>query len=161
MTPILAHKPGEIGEIGEIVGIDFYGPIPMASDCSYILTVVDKFSKLVTIPAQGSNGRSCKHISLLLYCTTYGVPVSIISDRGAQFMSKMFTLLAALLGIKHLKTTAYHPSGNGQTERVHRPLTVFLRALKHEGKLSQWPVAVRFWAFRFKKKSKCSWYLGT
>lgn len=52
----------------------------------------------------------------------FGVPLKITSDLGRQFESQLFKELNQLLGIKHLRTTPYHPQTNGLIERWHRTL---------------------------------------
>ena len=58
----------------------------------------------------------------------FGVPNSIMSDRGAQFESSLWSSLMNLLGIKRNRTTAYHPQSNGIIERFHRQLKASLMA---------------------------------
>ena len=43
----------------------------------------------------------------------FGLPDSIISDRGPQFAAMVFTELGKLLGITLKKSTAYHPQTDG------------------------------------------------
>ena len=58
----------------------------------------------------------------------FGLPGEISSDRGAQFTSKLWTTVSQLLGMKHIRTTSYHPQANGLVERFHRHLKSALRA---------------------------------
>ena len=46
----------------------------------------------------------------------------------AQFTSKLWTTVSQLLGMKHSRTTSYHPQANGLVERFHRHLKSALRA---------------------------------
>jgi len=57
----------------------------------------------------------------------FGLPDTIISDRGPQFAAKVFRELGTLLGIKLAMSTAYHPQTDGETERVNQELEVYLR----------------------------------
>jgi len=57
----------------------------------------------------------------------HGLPESIISDRGAQFMVGMIRELNNLLGIQTKLSTAYHPQMDGQTERINQELEQYLR----------------------------------
>ena len=56
----------------------------------------------------------------------HGVPRKLLSDRGANFLSKLMTELYRLLGIQKVNTTAYHPQTDGLVERFNRTLTDML-----------------------------------
>jgi hypothetical protein len=58
----------------------------------------------------------------------HGVPKTIVSDRGPQFVSKFWEELHKSLGTKLLHSSAYHPQTSGQTERVNQVLEDMLRA---------------------------------
>jgi hypothetical protein len=49
----------------------------------------------------------------------YGVPKTIVSDRGTQFVNNFWRHLHKSLGTKLLHSTTYHPQTSGQTERVN------------------------------------------
>ena len=57
----------------------------------------------------------------------HGLPESIISDRGVQFVVGMIKELNNLLGIQTKLLTAYHPQTDGQTERINQELEQYLR----------------------------------
>jgi hypothetical protein len=56
------------------------------------------------------------------------VPKLIISDRGAQFIARFWEQLQHALGTKLIRSSAYHPQTDGQTERVNQILEDMLRA---------------------------------
>lgn len=56
------------------------------------------------------------------WISRFGVPLTITSDLGRQFESALFRQLLKLLGVRHLRTTPYHPQTNGVVERWHRTL---------------------------------------
>jgi transposase InsO family protein len=58
----------------------------------------------------------------------HGVPKTIISDRGAQFVLRFWEQLQDALGTKLIRSLAYHPQRDGQTERVNQVLEDMLRA---------------------------------
>jgi transposase InsO family protein len=58
----------------------------------------------------------------------HGVPKTIISDRGAQFIARFWEQLQSSLGTKLIRSFAYHPQTDGQTERVNQILEAMLRA---------------------------------
>ncbi|KAL0191113.1 hypothetical protein M9458_013811, partial [Cirrhinus mrigala] len=58
----------------------------------------------------------------------YGLPEDIVSDRGPQFTSRLWTSFFRLLGVNVSLTSGYHPQANGQAERLNQELTRFLRS---------------------------------
>ncbi len=46
----------------------------------------------------------------------FGVPRSIISDRGTHFCNKTVEAVMRKYGVTHKLSTAYHPQTNGQAE---------------------------------------------
>jgi transposase InsO family protein len=66
------------------------------------------------------------YIALIL--SQHGVPRTIVTDRGPQFISKFLEELHKSLGTKLLHSLAYHPHTSGQIERVNQILEDMLRA---------------------------------
>jgi hypothetical protein len=58
----------------------------------------------------------------------HGVPKTIVSNRGPQFVSKFWSELHKALGTKLLHISAYHPQTSGKTERVNQILEDMLQA---------------------------------
>jgi transposase InsO family protein len=58
----------------------------------------------------------------------HGVPKTIISDRGAQFITQFWEQLQNALGTKLIRNSTYHPQTDGQTERINQILEDMLRA---------------------------------
>ena len=52
----------------------------------------------------------------------FGVPETLLSDRGTNLLSHLMKDVCHPLGIDKLNTTAYHPQCNGLTERFNRIL---------------------------------------
>ena len=52
----------------------------------------------------------------------FGVPESIVSDNGAQFIAAEFKkfcrMNGVMNGVRHIQTAPYHPSSNGMAERA-------------------------------------------
>jgi len=57
----------------------------------------------------------------------YGLPESIILDRGPQFAAGLMRELNGMLGIKSKLSMVFHPQTDGQTERVNQELEQYLR----------------------------------
>ena len=49
----------------------------------------------------------------------YGLSVSIVSDRGSQFIATIWKIFCKRLGIQAKLSTLFHPKTNNQTERAN------------------------------------------
>ena len=58
----------------------------------------------------------------------HGVPKTIISNHGTQFIARFWVQLYACLGTHLIRSSAYHPQTDGQTERINQILEDMLRA---------------------------------
>jgi len=47
----------------------------------------------------------------------FGIPETLVTDNGTQFISEAFQSFCLSHGIQHLRTPPFHPSSNGQAER--------------------------------------------
>ena len=113
----------------ESVHIDLVGPLPPSQGFSYLLTIVDRFTRWPeAIPLADMTALTCARAFLLHWVARFGSPVTITSDRGRQFVSDLWKKTASLLGTTTNATTAYHPQSNGMVERMHRTLKAALKA---------------------------------
>jgi len=62
------------------------------------------------------------------YVRSWGLPVSIVSDRDTRFTSSFWQSLCTQLGIKLRMSSAYHPQSDGQAEKANATLEMFLKA---------------------------------
>jgi transposase InsO family protein len=58
----------------------------------------------------------------------HGIPKTIISDRGTQFVARFSEQLHECLGTKLIRSSSYHPQTDGQTERINQILEDMQRA---------------------------------
>ncbi|XP_054260456.1 uncharacterized protein K02A2.6-like [Macrosteles quadrilineatus] len=94
--------------------IDFAGPFQN----KLFLIVVDSFSKwLEVVLVPSTDSRSTIKVLRSLFAT-HGVPDTIVSDNGSAFTSQEFRSFNESNGIRHVVVAPYHPSSNGQAERM-------------------------------------------
>ena len=60
--------------------------------------------------------------ALVKFFTFVGLPKSVQSDKGSNFMSGIFQQVMHELGIKQYRSSAYHPESQGALERFHQTL---------------------------------------
>ena len=60
--------------------------------------------------------------------TLVGLPKSVQSDQGSNFMSGSFQQVMHELGIKQYKSSAYHPESQDALERFHQTLKNMIRS---------------------------------
>jgi hypothetical protein len=103
------------------ISIDFIIDLLETSKKStFCMVIVDRFSKAPLL--QGILEITAKATAKRLYETFYpyyGIPRAITSDRGTQFVSRMWRYFCKLLKIKQRLSTAYHAQTDGQTERMN------------------------------------------
>uniref|UniRef100_A0A8C1P4S4 Integrase catalytic domain-containing protein n=1 Tax=Cyprinus carpio TaxID=7962 RepID=A0A8C1P4S4_CYPCA len=111
------------------VAIDIVGPFEKgATDCKFAITLIDYFSKW---PEVGFASSVTTETVLKFLSTIFareGNPCTITTDNGPQFTSSEFVDFVKTLGIKHIKTSVYHPQANGAIERFNRVLKECLQA---------------------------------
>ncbi len=61
----------------------------------------------------------------------FGIPEDIVSDRGPQFISRVWKAFFSLLNVTVSLSSGYHPQTNGQTVRKIQELGRFLRTFCH------------------------------
>ena len=112
------------------IHIDIVGPLPESTDhAKYLLTIVDRATRWpMAIPMKDMTAQTVSSKLLSDWVAQFGVPTSIVSDRGRQFVSSVWSSLLSALGTEVKTTTAFHPEANGMVERFHRSLKSSLMA---------------------------------
>ena len=100
------------------------GPLPKTLKGNrYVIVAVDYFTKWAEATAvEEADAQTVVRFIHTDIITRHGVPKEITSDRGTEFLNQLVEEFERTYKIKHIRTTAYHPQGNGQTERMNQTL---------------------------------------
>jgi len=124
-------EPIEVPELRySHVHVDLVGPLPQSAEGhTHLLTVIDRTTRWPEVlPIKGTTAQVVADGFVQVWVSRFGVPAVVTTDRGAQFLSSTWACLCRHLGMRHVKTTAYHPQANGLVERLHRQIKEALRA---------------------------------
>jgi transposase InsO family protein len=96
-----------------------------------IWVIVDQLTKVAHFLHVHTTNKAHKYAELYnidrIVCL-HGLPCTIVSNQGAQFIARFWEQLQESLGTKLVRSSAYHPQTDGQTERVNQILEDMLRA---------------------------------
>jgi len=76
-----------------------------------IWVIVDRLTKTTHFIPVHTTYNAKRYVEIYLDCIVclHGVPKTIISDRGAQFVARFWEQLQSSLGTKLIQSSAYHP----------------------------------------------------
>ena len=116
------------------ISVDFVRPLPTSDGFNMIMVVVDRLTKMrhyIHCTAKEADSGTLAPAMARLFLDhvfrLHGLPDTIVSDHGWQFISAFWEHLTSSLGIKRKLSTAYHPQTDGQTERANEDLENYLR----------------------------------
>ncbi|XP_014670181.1 PREDICTED: uncharacterized protein K02A2.6-like [Priapulus caudatus] len=113
------------------LAVDLCGPFPTGE---YLMVGVDYYSRWVEVAILKTTTADKIVEHLEQWFSVYGVPKTIKSDNGPQFVSSVFKDFLSQNGIGHRRTTPYWPRANGQVEVQNRTLLKSIRVACAEGK---------------------------
>ena len=128
------HNTMQLREVTTIpfeqVSIDLVGPFPTAvGGFRYLLTCIDSATRWPeAIPIRSITAKTII-TQLTNIFSRCGFPTALTSDNGSQFTGKAFQTWLKHHGIKHIRSSPYHPQGNGVVERLHRTLNSMVTKL--------------------------------
>ena len=129
-------------QIFERVHLDLFGPLKTHTGKSYVMTVVDSFSKyarFIVIPdkkAQTVADNFFNH-----WVAIFGSPLSILTDQGTDFKTETLSKICDYLQIDKRIISTKHPQANSQAEVLNKKLTKYFKAMETEGE-KDWPKLV-------------------
>ncbi|XP_014206400.1 uncharacterized protein K02A2.6-like [Copidosoma floridanum] len=107
------------------VHMDLVGPLNTSQGYSYILTMINRFSRWVeAVPLKDISTASVLRAFQESWIARFGAPRFLTTDQGSQFESQLFQAYFSFLGCQRIRTVAYHPAANGMIEQWHRSFKV-------------------------------------
>lgn len=123
----------------QCIHIDHLGPfVRSKSGNTYILGIIDAFTKFVVLRAVRNTKTKTSVNVLREFIGLFGTPKIIISDRGTSFTSDEFKRFMQSNQIKHVKNAVATPRANGQIERYNRSILSSLTALNIDKDNRDW-----------------------
>ena len=130
-----ALRPLPVPEVRwQDISIDFIVKLPKSKniwgvECENMMVVVDRLSKQTHIePIDELTPERVAQVFYNIPWRIHGLPESIVSDRGTQFVSHFWKQLTCRLRVMARLSTAYHPETDGQTEIRNFAIEGYLRA---------------------------------
>ena len=93
----------------------------------FVLVINDHLTRwTIAIPMPNHQAPTVAQAVFSYVICQFGVPNVIVTDQGPEFMSKLMVELYQRFGITKINTSAYHPQGNGITERRNKDIVTCL-----------------------------------
>ena len=127
---LMVERP-VLSEPFEVLGVDIVGPMPKGKGgYRYLLTAICMATRWPeAIPLKSITAKAVA-VGLFDIFSRTGIPLQILSDQGSGAVMRN---LCASLHVDKIKTTPYHPEGNGVVERMHGTLGAMLTKAAREG----------------------------
>ena len=114
------------------ISMDFIVGLSLSEGHNVVWVVVDRLTKErhyvpCTADDEGTSAESTVEMLIKEVFRIHGLPASIVSDRGPQFVATVWKSFCKRLGIEAKLSTAFHPETDGQTERSNQDLEHHLR----------------------------------
>ena len=109
--------------------MDFVGPFLG----KIFLVVVDAHSKWPEVIVMASTTATRTITALRELFARNGIPNHLVSDNGPQFVSEEFKQFLANNGVRHIRSSPYHPASNEAAERMVEIMKSALKAAHASG----------------------------
>ena len=118
----------KLGEVPEkpwtYISVDFITKLLMVAGKDAILVVCNRISKMThfVVIMEGITAEGLARLFRDNVWRLHGLPESMVSDRGLQFVAKLTKELNRMLGIQTKLSTAFYPQTDRQTEYMNQEL---------------------------------------
>ena len=117
-------KTFPVDRIMQCISVDLITTLPKTARGNVALAVFSEgFTKFKIVePIPNLEASTVARVYVERVICTLGVPETLLSDRGSQFLSELVTELNKYLGVQKLNTSSYHPQTDGEVERFNATL---------------------------------------
>jgi hypothetical protein len=110
------------------LSVDFIVGLPPSSGYTNLMVVKDRLGKgTILVPMTTIEADDVAWAFVREVFRHHSLPRSIVSDRGTQFVSLLWSKICQLLNIQKKLSTAHHPQTDGGTERANSDIEVLVR----------------------------------
>ena len=138
------------------ISVDFITDLPLSNGHDSILAIVDRFSKEVEFIPCNKIVTALETAKLYLFHVwkNHGLPCTIVSNHGPQFVSQVMKDLCKCLRITSKLSTTHHSQTDGQMEQMNHDLQQYLHIFIAE-KQDEWAdwIALAQFSYNTKKQS--------
>jgi hypothetical protein len=131
--------------------LDFHGPLPESEGKRHILVLIDSTSMWPElIPVEDTSAETAVRALFDNVVARFGMPreISVLTDNGSAFISKLANLTCKTFGIKQYFTTPFHPQTNARAEELAATIHNALRLLCEKQK--DWPTHLQAVALAYR-----------
>uniref|UniRef100_A0A3B3RCC0 Gypsy retrotransposon integrase-like protein 1 n=1 Tax=Paramormyrops kingsleyae TaxID=1676925 RepID=A0A3B3RCC0_9TELE len=114
----------------EVLAVDYLSLGRPGDPYPYVLVAIDVFSRFAfAVPTRDQTAATAVRVIWEEVIRHYGCPERLLSDQGPAFESQLVKGLCEAYGCRKVRTTPYHPQGNGACERWNQTLLRLLNTL--------------------------------
>ena len=109
-------------DVLSLIAIDMVGPVDHNQESFRILTVIchaSRYAAAIVMPAK-CTGEAVWSALMTHWFSVWSFPTALLSDNGTSFCNKFIDDCCQEFGIRHYRSSAYYPQGNGVIESFHQ-----------------------------------------
>ena len=120
------------------ISTDVFGPIQLLNyksdfegDTAYIITFTDRCTNYTKIYfTQSITSQDIIYAFESCWLKNFNLPQTLLTDNASYYISDQFTEYLSNMGILHLRSSIYNPTGNSLSERINSDIVVILKIYK-------------------------------
>ena len=109
-----------IGNLWQMIAVHILEVALSVNNNMYLFVIQDYFTKWTEAIPLHNQIAAAITTELIILLAKFGIPDTLHSDQGRNFESALMKQTLEAFGVHKLKTTAYHPQGDGIIKRFNR-----------------------------------------